>query len=80
MIDKNSEDYKIALFELGQTVSSAISHFKEAVGAWRCSLEAADYEYDDEFNISTGRHVRGGNKIGINVYPIDEPDDDDDEA
>lgn len=87
MIDKESDDYKIAVSKLGNAVSLAISEFKDAVGCYRCNIETYDYEYDYEYNATTGGRVKSGTKIGINIYPIDKPDngfddgydDDDDE-
>ncbi len=81
MIDRESDDYKIAVNELGHTVALAIDKFKKLVGCDRCSIETTDYEYDYEYNAGTGGRVKNGPKIGINIYATDEPDDceDDDE-
>ena len=46
MIDKGSDDYKIAVNELGRTVALAIDKFKKLVGCDRCSIETTDYEYN----------------------------------
>lgn len=78
MIGKQSDDYKIAVNELGRTVALAIGKFKKLVGCARCSIETTDYEYDYEYNASTGGRVKNGSKIGINIYATDTLDDDDD--
>lgn len=78
MIDKGSDDYKIAANELGRTVALAIDKFKKATGCARCSIETTDYEYDYEYNAGTGGRVKNGPKIGINIYATDISDDDDD--
>ena len=74
MIDKTSDEWKIAANEPGHTVSLAIDKFKKAIGCARCSIETTDYEY----NASTGGRVKNGPKIGINIYATDLSDDDDD--
>ena len=78
MIDKTSDEWKIAANELGHTVSLAIDKFKKAIGCARCSIETTDYEYDYEYNASTGGRVKNGSKIGVNIYATDMLDDDDD--
>ena len=55
MIDKTSDEWKIAANELGHTVSLAIDKFKKLTGCARCSIETTDYEYDYEYNAGTGR-------------------------
>ena len=79
MIDRESDDYKIAANELGRTVALAIDKFKAAVGCYRCSIETTDYEYDYEYNSDTGGRVKDGSKIGINIYATDAPDKRDDD-
>lgn len=78
MIDKTSDERKIAANELGHTVPLAIDKFKKAIGCARCSIETTDYEYDYEYNASTGGRVKNGSKIGINIYATDTLDDADD--
>ena len=39
MIDRESDDYKIAVNELGHTVALAIDKFKKLVGCDRCSID-----------------------------------------
>ena len=48
MIDKGSDEWKIASNELGHTVSLAIDKFKKAIGCARCSIETTDYEDEDD--------------------------------
>ena len=76
MIDKESDDYKIAVNELGHTVSLAIDKSKKAIGCARSSIETTDYEYDDEYNAGTGGRVKNGPKIGVNIYATDISDED----
>ena len=78
MIDKTSDEWKIAANEPGHTVSLAIDKSKKAIGCARCSIETTDYEYDYEYNAGTGGRVKNGPKIGINIYATDLSDDDDD--
>lgn len=79
MLDKSSDEYKIAANELGRDIALAICRFKEAVGCYRCSIETTDYEYDYEYNSGTGGRVKDGSKIGINIYATDAPDKSDDD-
>ena len=74
MIDKGSDEWKIAANELGHTVSLAIDKFKKAIGGARCSIETTDYEY----NAGTGGRVKNGPKIGINIFATDISDEDED--
>ena len=76
MIDKKSDEWKIAANELGHTVSLAIDKFKKTIGCTRCSIETTDYEYDYEYNASTGGRVKNGPKIGINIFATDISDED----
>ena len=78
MIEKTSDEYKIAANELGRTVALAIDKFKKTIGCTRCSIETTDYEYDYEYNASTGGRVKNGPKIGINIFATDISDEDDD--
>lgn len=76
MIDKGSDEWKIAANELGRTVALAIDKFKKATGCARCSIETTDYEYDYEYNASIGGRVKNGPKIGINIFATDISDED----
>ena len=76
MIDKTSDEWKIAANELGHTVSLAIDKFKKTIGCTRCSIETTDYEYDYEYNAGTGGRVKNGPKIGIKIYATDISDED----
>ena len=76
MIDKTSDEWKIAANEPGHTVSLAIDKFKKAIGCARCSIETTDYEFDYEYNAGTGGRVKNGRKIGINIYATDISDED----
>lgn len=78
MIDKTSDEWKIAANELRHTVSLAIDKFKKAIGCARCSIETADYEYDYEYNASMGGRAKNGSKIGVNIFATDISDEDDD--
>ena len=40
MIDRESDDYKIPVNELGHTVALAIDKFKKLVGCDRCNIES----------------------------------------
>lgn len=76
-------DYKIAFHSMCREILNSINKFKEATGEESVNIETYDYEYDEELNCATGKFVKPGRKLGINVYishnkeDIGDEDDDD---
>lgn len=67
-IQSKGSDYQIAFRVMCRDILKAISDFKAATGEESVNIETYDFEYDEELNEATGKFVKPGRKLGINVY------------
>ena len=56
------------VYSLCKDILERVSHFKDATGVSRVSIETEDGEPTMEFNRSTGKVVEPGNRLRVNVF------------